>query len=171
MGRMGARSKRGVALDAWWLMARFTMDKFQRGEHLAILREHGLTPGHMKTLSVLDPDQPRPMGVIADRMHCDASQMTWLVDRLEERGLAERRTLAEDRRVKTIALTPAGIAFRTRLMELMFEPPPELMALDAAALESLRDTLEQLPMPPDGYWFRPDRSGSDGVDEPTGARA
>ncbi len=75
-------------------MARFTMEKFQRGEHLALLREHGLTPGHMKTLSILDPEQPRPMGVMADMMHCDASQVTWLVDRLEERGFVERRSLA-----------------------------------------------------------------------------
>ena len=138
-------------------MARFTMEKFQRGEHLALLREHGLTPGHMKTLSILDPDQPRPMGVMADMMHCDASQVTWLVDRLEERGFVERRSLPTDRRVKTIALTPAGVAFRAELMEHMFEPPPELMEVDAATLESLREALERLPAPQDGYWYGLDR--------------
>ena len=126
-------------------MARFTMEKFQRGEHLTLLREHGLTPGHMKTLSILDPEQPRPMGVTADMMHCDASQVTWLVDRLEERGFVERRSLPTDRRVKTIALTPAGVAFRAELMEHMFEPPPELLEVDAATLESLREALERLP--------------------------
>ena len=138
-------------------MARFTMEKFQRGEHLALLREHGLTPGHMKTLSILDPEQPRPMGVMADMMHCDASQVTWLVDRLEERGFVERRSLPTDRRVKTIALTPAGVTFRAELMEHMFEPPPELMEVDAATLESLRAALERLPTPQDGYWYGLDR--------------
>jgi DNA-binding MarR family transcriptional regulator len=134
-------------------MARFTMDKFQRGEHLAILREHGLTPGHMKTLTILDPDQPRPMGVLADMLHCDASQVTWLVDRLEERGFVERQALPTDRRVKTIALTPAGVEFRSQLMEHMFEPPPELMQVDAATLEALREELEKLPLPANGFWF------------------
>jgi DNA-binding MarR family transcriptional regulator len=142
-----------MAWEVWRLMARFTMDKFQRGEHLAILREHGLTPGHMKTLTILDPEQPRPMGVMADMLHCDASQVTWLVDRLEERGFVERRPMPADRRVKTIALTPAGVEFRSRLMEHMFEPPPELMEVDAVTLEALREELEKLPLPTDGFWF------------------
>ncbi len=160
-GRMGTRTKRTVAWEVWRLMARFTMEKFQRGEHLTLLREEGLTPGHMKTLTILDPKQPRPMGVLADMMNCDASQVTWLVDRLEERGMVERRALPTDRRVKTIALTAKGQAFRDRLMEHMFEPPPELMQLDAATLEALRDELAKLPEPVGGIWFgldRPDRS-------------
>jgi len=150
---VSARSKRTVAWEVWRLMARFTMEKFQRGEHLTLLRERGLTPGHMKALTILDPDLPRPMGVMADMMNCDASQVTWLVDRLEERGFVERRALPTDRRVKTIALTPSGVAFRAELLEHMFEPPPELMEVDAATLESLREALEQLPAPADGYWF------------------
>jgi DNA-binding MarR family transcriptional regulator len=139
-------------------MARFTMEKFQRGAHLALLREHGLTPGHMKMLTMLDPEQPRPMGVMADMMHCDASQVTWMVDRLEEPGFVERRTLPTDRRVKTIALTTSGVEFRRRIVELMFEPPAELLQADAATLERLRDDLETLPMPEEDHWFRPGRT-------------
>lgn len=153
MDGMSSRSKRTVAWQVWRLMARFTMEKFQRGEHLTLLREHGLTPGHMKTLTILDPEVPRPMGVLADMMNCDASQVTWLVDRLEERGMVERRALPTDRRVKTIALTAKGQAFRDRLMEHMFEPPPELMQLDAATLQALRDQLSKLPEPVGGVWL------------------
>ena len=163
MGGMSTRTKRTVAWEVWRLMARFTMEKFQRGEHLTLLREQGLTPGHMKTLTILDPDQPRPMGVMADMMNCDASQVTWLVDRLEEQGMVERRAQPTDRRVKAIALTPKGQAFRDRLMEHMFEPPPELMQLDANTLEALRDELAKLPEPEGGVWFgldRRDRSAS-----------
>jgi DNA-binding MarR family transcriptional regulator len=156
---VGARSKRTTAWEVWRLMARFTMEKFQRGEHVAMLREHGLSPGHMKMLTMLDPDQPKPMGVMADMMHCDASQVTWLVDRLEEPGFVERRTLPGDRRVKTIALTPAGVEFRRRIVDLMFEPPAELLQADAATLERLREDLETLPMP-EHQWFEPGR-GSD----------
>jgi DNA-binding MarR family transcriptional regulator len=156
---MSARTKRTVAWEVWRLMARFTMEKFQRGEHLTMLREQGLTPGHMKILTILDPDDPRPMGVLAEIMNCDASQVTWLVDRLEEGNLVERHALSTDRRVKTIALTPQGVTFRARLMEHIFEPPPELMQVDAATLESLRDGLEKLPQPVDGFWFAVDRAG------------
>ena len=83
-----ARSKRNVAGDVWRLMARFTLSQVQRGEHFELLREHGLTPGHLKALAILDADEPRPMGAMADGLQCDASQVTWLVDRLEERGLS-----------------------------------------------------------------------------------
>jgi DNA-binding MarR family transcriptional regulator len=149
------RTKRDLAADVWLMMARFTMDKFQRGEHLTMLREEGLTPGHMKTLSALDADEPRPMGVIAEQMHCDASQMTWLVDRLEERGLVERRTQPTDRRVKAIALTAKGVEFRRRMLFEMFTPPEELVDLDATTLEALRAELEKLPAPEGNPWFTP----------------
>ena len=88
-------------------------------------------------------------------MQIDASQMTWLVDRLEERGYVERRPLPTDRRVKTIALTPTGLALRTRLQFEMFQPPDDLVALDAATLEALREQLEKLPPPTGALWPEP----------------
>jgi DNA-binding MarR family transcriptional regulator len=149
---MSARSKRDLAGEVWQLMARFTIEKFQRGGHLETLREQGLTPGHLKTLSVLDPAEPRPMGAMAELLRCDASQVTWLVDRLEERGFVERRTLPTDRRVKTIALTTAGVEYRRRLLSEMFVPPEELLALDATTLQTLLDQLEKLPAPTGDTW-------------------
>jgi DNA-binding MarR family transcriptional regulator len=145
MDIMGARSKRGLARDVWRLMARFTMERVQSGEHFALLRELGLTPGHLKALALIHPDEPRPMGVMAEVMRCDASQMTWLVDRLEERELVERRTMPGDRRVRTIALTPRGAEVRRLVLDKLFEPPEELLALDAATLEDLLEHLEKLP--------------------------
>jgi DNA-binding MarR family transcriptional regulator len=154
---VSARAKRDIAGEVWRLMARFTLERFQRGGHLTILREEGLTPGHLKMLSILDPEQPRPMGVLADLMQIDASQMTWLVDRLEERGYVERRALPTDRRVKTIAVTPAGIELRTRLQFEMFQPPDDLVAVDAATLEALHEQLEKLPPPTGAFWPEPAR--------------
>ena len=122
------------------------MERVQNGGHFAVLRELGLTPGHLKALAIIQPDEPRPMGVMADIMRCDASQVTWLVDRLEERGLVERRTMPADRRVRTIALTPHGIEVRRLVLDKLFEPPPELIRLDAATLESLREHLQKLPV-------------------------
>jgi DNA-binding MarR family transcriptional regulator len=147
-----SRSKRAIAEDAWRLMARFTLSQIQRGGHFAMLREQGLTPGHLKALGVLDADAPRPMGALAEGMGIDASQVTWLVDRLEERGFVERRPLPTDRRVKTVVLTPSGVAFKRRLLEHLSQPPPELTALDAATLESLLAQLSKIPMPDGDLW-------------------
>ncbi len=157
MDAVVVRSKRELAGDVWRLMARFTMERVQGGEHFAVLRELGLTPGHLKALAVIHPDEPRPMGLMAEMMRCDASQMTWLVDRLEERELVERRTMPTDRRVRTIALTPRGVEVRRLILDKLFEPPDELLALDAAALEDLRGHLEKLPASGESFFGADDR--------------
>ncbi|MGI8512224.1 MAG: hypothetical protein ACR2NH_06305, partial [Solirubrobacteraceae bacterium] len=50
-----------------------------------------------------------------------------------------------DRRVRTIALTPRGVEVRRLILDKLFEPPEELLALDAVTLEELREHLEKLP--------------------------
>ena len=44
-------------------------------------------------------------------------ERAFLADRLEERGLIERRPDLSDRRVKLLALTTAGLAVRTRIVQ------------------------------------------------------
>ena len=53
-------------------------------------------------------DAPLAMRDVAARLHCDASNVTGIVDRLESRGLLERRVRPDDRRVKELVLTPKG---------------------------------------------------------------
>ena len=139
--------KEAIAAEVWRLMAEFSFANAQRSAQVQLMHELGLTPGHCRALSMLDPQEPRPMRAMADALCCDPSMATWLVDRLEERGLVERRTPPSDRRVKTVALTPLGIRTRERLHESYFEPPPALLALDVSSLESLRSELRKLPAP------------------------
>src|SRR5438128_9367282 len=61
--------------------------------------------------------QAVPMRDLAGSLRCDPSNVTFLADRLEERGLVERRPDPSDRRVKLLALTPAGLAVRTRIVQ------------------------------------------------------
>jgi DNA-binding MarR family transcriptional regulator len=72
--------------------------------------EFDLSFAHAMALRELD--EPLPMRDLADRLCCDASNVTGIVDRLEARGLVERRTGAGDRRVKHIVLTEAGRRLR-----------------------------------------------------------
>ena len=151
MGATGSRtSKRALAAEVWKLMADFSSANFRRSAQARLMEESGLTPAHFRALSIIDPDEPRPMRAMASALCCDASMATWLVDRLEERGLAERRTPPNDRRVKTVVLTPLGIATRQRLRASFYDPPGALMDLDVSSLESLRNELRQLPAPPQG---------------------
>lgn len=149
MGSTHSRaSSRDLAAEVWKLMADFAAANFRSSAQARLMQEIGLTPAHYRALSILDPDEPRPMRTLATALCCDASMATWLVDRLEERGLAERRTPPGDRRVKTVALTPLGIKTKDKIRESFYDPPGALLDLDAASLESLRNELRKLPAPP-----------------------
>jgi DNA-binding MarR family transcriptional regulator len=141
-------SKQALAAEVWQLMADFCTANFRRSAQARLMDEIGLTPAHFRALSILDPDEPKPMRAMATTLCCDASMATWLVDRLEERGLAERRTPPGDRRVKTVVLTPLGIKTRDRLRQSFYDPPSALLSLDATSLELLRNELRKLPAPP-----------------------
>jgi DNA-binding MarR family transcriptional regulator len=107
------------------------------------LRELGLTFTMAHALRLLDPDSPRPMGEIAELLVCDASNVTGIADRLEARGLIERHPGEADRRVKVLALTPAGVELRDKVLELMAEPPAPIAALSPADQRALRDILRR----------------------------
>jgi DNA-binding MarR family transcriptional regulator len=79
------------------------------------------------------------MGELAQSMHCDNSNITGIVDRLEERGLVERGAAIGDRRVKLVALTDAGREIRDELARRRAEPPPEIAALSDADLRKMRE--------------------------------
>jgi MarR family transcriptional regulator, organic hydroperoxide resistance regulator len=64
----------------------------------------------------LDPKLgPLSRRELAERLHCDPSNVTFLVDRLESRRLLTRARARSDRRTQALALTPAGIEVRDRL--------------------------------------------------------
>jgi DNA-binding MarR family transcriptional regulator len=136
--------KRALAAQAWRPLARFFFQTIRHRQRL--LTAHGLTPNDMRALMALDTEAGRTMRELAAEWACDASNATWIVDRLEERRLAERRTVPGDRRVKSVVLTPRGAKTRDQVLEAMFEPPPEFLELDRDDLVALRDALTKLPV-------------------------
>jgi DNA-binding MarR family transcriptional regulator len=152
MAKTRPASKATLAADVWRDLFSFFWSSGSRNALVAVSQELGVTPGHVKALLELQPDQPRPMGALAESLHCDASNATWLVDRLEESGLVERGTVPTDRRVKTVVLTPLGVKTRQAVIERLHEPPEDLLALDREDLEELRAALAKLPksQPPFG---------------------
>jgi DNA-binding MarR family transcriptional regulator len=136
---MAKKDKSVVAAEAWRRLFTFFMKtRSQRDHLLARLR---LTPNDVRALTELDVSEGRTMRSLAEEWGCDASNATWIVDRLEKRGLAERRPKAGDRRVKLVVLTQAGAKARKQLLDGLFDPPPELLALPRATLEALRNSL------------------------------
>jgi MarR family transcriptional regulator, organic hydroperoxide resistance regulator len=119
----------------------FEIGMAQRGKVGTALGELGLSFAQAHALRLLDPDEPLPMNALAERLFCDASNVTGIVDRLEARGLVERRSAEGDRRVKALVITPAGVELREHVLAVMSEPPAAIAALPAADQRALRDIL------------------------------
>jgi DNA-binding MarR family transcriptional regulator len=115
----------------------------QRRRFLQIASEEGLSPPQMGALMQLDPDRPAPMGGLAEILGCDSSNVTGIVDRLEARGLVERRPAEHDRRVKMLAVTEAGSEVRDRFRAGMAVPADALARLSDKDARALRDILER----------------------------
>jgi DNA-binding MarR family transcriptional regulator len=103
----------------------------------------GLSKQQAIALHLLDPDEPVAMSELAGAMYCDASNITGIVDRLEERGLVERRSAERDRRLKLLVLTAEGATVREQVIEALGEPPSQLSDLSAADQRALRDILSR----------------------------
>jgi DNA-binding MarR family transcriptional regulator len=134
-----AEPSANVAQEAWELL--FSLAKAKHGTVSARLAELDLTPVQGHALRRLDPERPLAMSELADALYCHASNVTGIVDRLESRGLVERRPGAGDRRVRTLVLTPEGAAVRRRVIELLREPPAAIASLSEGDLLALRDIL------------------------------
>ena len=129
------------ASEAWTLLFRLFVS--QRGRVPQVAAEFDLSPMQAHVLRLLEPDEPLPMRTLAGKLCCDASNVTGIADRLEMRGLIERRSADGDRRVRALALTPAGVALRDRALEIMNEPPASIAALSEKDQRALRDILRR----------------------------
>lgn len=135
-------SKAAIARLAWGSLFDFFMRTTPAREEL--LARHGLTPNDARALSALDPEEGRTMTALAEEWACDASNATWIIDRLERLGLAERRMSPSDRRVRLAVLTERGVDVRKKLLDAFHEPPAAILQLTRADLETLRRVLRKL---------------------------
>jgi DNA-binding MarR family transcriptional regulator len=113
----------------------------QRRRFLAVAAEFDLHPAQAGALMQIEPDAPVPMHELATMLHCDNSNVTGIVDRLEAHQLVTRLPDAHDRRVKQVALTPLGVEVSRRMRSSMSSAPEAFRKLSAADQRTLRDIL------------------------------
>ncbi|HET9847075.1 MAG TPA: MarR family transcriptional regulator [Candidatus Dormibacteraeota bacterium] len=144
MARTGS-NKAAVAADVWRSIFDFIIATApQRNRYLG---ETGLTPNDARTLQSLSSTEGRSMSALAEEWKLDASTVTWIVDRLEGKGLVQRRPHPSDRRSRLVMLTPKGARLMAKNVERMYVPPPELLDLELGELTALRDAVARLPKP------------------------
>jgi len=140
---MEPKSKAELAAQVWQRLFDFIIAT--AAERNRVLGSYDLTPNDSRALFALDGKAGRSLGSLAEEWGCDASYATSVVDRLEARGLAERRPQPGDRRVKLAVLTSAGVKLRTALARELYKPPRELTELTAADLDMLWLAVAKLP--------------------------
>ncbi|WP_406395620.1 MarR family winged helix-turn-helix transcriptional regulator [Streptomyces sp. NBC_00887] len=104
---------------------------------------HTLTGAQARVLGLLSL-QPMPMRRIAQKLKCEPSNITGIVDRLELRGLVERRPDPSDRRVKLAAPTEDGIRTARQLRDALDFAREPLAELSDAERSVLRDLLRRM---------------------------
>ena len=95
-----------TALRLWVVLAR-AYGAVSKQAELDIAR-HGLTGMEFGILEVLHHKGPLLLGEIQRKVLVTSGGITYLVDKLEAKGLVERQECPEDRRARYAALTAAG---------------------------------------------------------------
>lgn len=98
----------------------------QTNEHLeATLAEHRLTGATAQALWAIDPDEKPPsMKTMAQRLFCNAPNLTFVTTQLTDRGLVERVVDPADRRSRLVTLTPEGLRVRAAVINAALEASP-----------------------------------------------
>ncbi|WP_210573976.1 MarR family winged helix-turn-helix transcriptional regulator [Streptomyces sp. GESEQ-4] len=105
--------------------------------------DHALTGAQARLLSLLSLE-PLPMRKLAQKLKCEPSNVTGIVDRLESRGLVERRPDPKDRRVKLAATTDEGRRVARGLRESLRFAREPLAGLSEDERLALRDLLRRM---------------------------
>jgi DNA-binding MarR family transcriptional regulator len=126
--------------DVVALLAR-VVDRFVDSYESAAAAQ-GLTTVQAKVLDALV--EPLPMHRIADKLKSERSNVTGIIDRLEARGLVERRPDERDRRIKNIVATPGGADLARNFQRSLGFAAEPLAALDPDDRVRLRDLLRRM---------------------------
>jgi MarR family transcriptional regulator, organic hydroperoxide resistance regulator len=134
-----------LELDRQLCFALYTASRAVVRAYAPLLEDAGLTYPQYVTMLVLweDPDRPRSIGELGERLHLDSGTLTPLLKRLASVGYVTRSRDAEDERRVLVALTDEGLALRDRLAAV-----PEsflgCLGMEVAEASTLRDQLTAL---------------------------
>jgi DNA-binding MarR family transcriptional regulator len=94
--------------------------------------------------TLAEPLNAAAVAALAVALHCDRSNVTAMVERLVQRGLAERHEDPHDRRSKVVQLTAAGAEMRLTVMRQLHDDSA-FSALADDELAALLTLLRRIP--------------------------
>ena len=134
---------KALALKLWIVLARTHNAVSQRAAD--DVSRHGLTLAEFAVLEALYHKGPLLLGEVQKKILVSSGGVTYLVDRLEKRGLVRRKLCEEDRRARYAELTEEGTALMDRIFPEHAEMILDVMsALDADEQRDLLRMMKQL---------------------------
>jgi DNA-binding MarR family transcriptional regulator len=140
-------SLRTPSEQAWDLVRQLISGGEIVGRMARLSKEKDLSPGSIKALQHLRRGGYLSMRDIARSLGCDPSYVTGLVDELAQHGLVERQSHPDDRRIKTVVLTSAGIEVADEVEQSFGTPPAAFDALSDREAEQLARILAKVTEP------------------------
>ncbi|MGH3738236.1 MAG: MarR family winged helix-turn-helix transcriptional regulator [Micromonosporaceae bacterium] len=131
-----------VELNAEIVKLLFSTLDLLRGHFGAAAAEAGLSGGPARAL--INISEPTPMRHLASDLACDPSNVTGIVDDLEQRGLVTREPDPGDRRIKLLVLTARGRQVREEFMDRINRTVPGVSDLTDEQRRTLRDLLREV---------------------------
>ncbi|MFD3702003.1 MarR family winged helix-turn-helix transcriptional regulator [Nocardia sp. NPDC058658] len=116
------------------------------GDFIAAAASENLTASQGKTLTVLRRG-PVAMRALAEKLSCDASNVTGIINRLEKRGLVQRAASPADRRVTNLVITPEGERVTDAIRAKMRVTQDGLNRLSDQDRDALHSLLERVFLP------------------------
>lgn len=104
---------KALALKLWVVLSRAHNALSQRTAQ--DVARHDLTLAEFAVMEALYHKGPMLLGEVQKKILVSSGGVTYLVDRLEERGLVRRKLCAEDRRARYAELTAEGTALMDRI--------------------------------------------------------
>ena len=139
--RAGERDSDHLRLEGEVVGLWFEMQARLEAHFTELAAQHKLTAVQAKVLLLLQPETPMTMRSIAGLLQYDASNLTGVVDRLEETGAVRRQPHPSDRRAKRVLLTAEGQRVRRAFWDRLTGNTGPLGRLNDRELVSLRRLL------------------------------
>jgi MarR family transcriptional regulator, organic hydroperoxide resistance regulator len=77
-----------------------------------------------QAIALREMNEPITMTELAERMSCERSNASYVIDRMEEQGLVQRAPHPTDRRAKILSLTHDGQGCRKNVLDALAQEAP-----------------------------------------------
>lgn len=143
--------------------------RLHRAKMAETLQDIGLFPGQEQVILLLDKENGRTVGDLADALDVKPPTVSKTLQRLSAQGLVERREHDGDARKTRVFLTPEGTG-RAKTLQAKLDKVDEDMAakLDGKDLKRLRKMLKRVSKSLAPGVSAHDADDDDAGDEPAG---